>query len=582
MHKHALLLILILVAYAAGIVVFSQCRSLDRDEGYYAAAARLVAEGKMVYRDFFYPQAPALPYLYAPVDHVWGSLGSLRLMSAGASVLMLLLWGVYLADRHGRTPKALFGAMLLVALDPHLAYWNVTVKTFGVGNLLLTATLVSLYFALERRRIWGYALSGLASGLLISVRLLYAPIAPLIFGWLLWRSMRQRDPARLPADTAPIRFAAAGTPTVRLAAAGAPSVGLAAAGTPSVRLAAAGTAALDNGGLTCRRPHNDAAGCRFAPAAAYLAGLAVAGIPFLVIFLSNPQATIFNNLGYHALRATPPGWLERAAYVLKFLAVDVCDPYLVLGLVLAVFGCCSKAAGEHRGFVRFTVLLAAVFALGAATPYPLNAHYFTGTLAPFLLPAAALGIATIGRRGLAVIGGLLVVSSLVMVSTSPFLAKARLRLLDMASVYASNEQAAGGRRAAASARSEKSMASFDAISRYVASATEPNDVVLSFWPGYVYQSRRQFFPGLENDFGLAVSSRLSAAERNAYRIAGRQEVLAALKRRLPKAVVIGGYWMADLYPESDGATPAELSAALDANYSLGRQIDGIRVYLRRE
>ena len=37
---------------------------LNQDEGWYLYAANLVAEGKMLYRDFFYTQGPAMPSVY--------------------------------------------------------------------------------------------------------------------------------------------------------------------------------------------------------------------------------------------------------------------------------------------------------------------------------------------------------------------------------------------------------------------------------------------------------------------------------------------------------------------------------------
>jgi hypothetical protein len=40
-------------------------RYVDGDEGYLLYAARMVAEGKQLYRDFFFPQAPLVPNVFA-------------------------------------------------------------------------------------------------------------------------------------------------------------------------------------------------------------------------------------------------------------------------------------------------------------------------------------------------------------------------------------------------------------------------------------------------------------------------------------------------------------------------------------
>ncbi len=69
---HRILISLFLLAFAAGTLALSRVRPIDGDEGYYATAARLVSEGRTPYLDFFYPQMPLLPYVYAPAFKVVG------------------------------------------------------------------------------------------------------------------------------------------------------------------------------------------------------------------------------------------------------------------------------------------------------------------------------------------------------------------------------------------------------------------------------------------------------------------------------------------------------------------------------
>ena len=57
-------------------------RPADTDEGYYATAAELVGRGRVPYRDFFYPQAPLLPYLLAPFARIAPSFVALRVVMA--------------------------------------------------------------------------------------------------------------------------------------------------------------------------------------------------------------------------------------------------------------------------------------------------------------------------------------------------------------------------------------------------------------------------------------------------------------------------------------------------------------------
>ena len=50
---------------------------LNQDEGWYLYAANLCAEGKMLYRDFFYTQGPWMPRIYMSFSWIWGTWGLL-------------------------------------------------------------------------------------------------------------------------------------------------------------------------------------------------------------------------------------------------------------------------------------------------------------------------------------------------------------------------------------------------------------------------------------------------------------------------------------------------------------------------
>ena len=56
----------------------SQHRLIDVDEGFYLLASRLVLQHKAPYLDFFYTQAPLLPYVYA----AWLKLAGISWFSA--------------------------------------------------------------------------------------------------------------------------------------------------------------------------------------------------------------------------------------------------------------------------------------------------------------------------------------------------------------------------------------------------------------------------------------------------------------------------------------------------------------------
>src|SRR6476659_643233 len=54
--------LLVVAVQAAVLVPLAVYRFVDGDEGAYAYASRLAVHGYLPYRDFFYEQAPLLPY----------------------------------------------------------------------------------------------------------------------------------------------------------------------------------------------------------------------------------------------------------------------------------------------------------------------------------------------------------------------------------------------------------------------------------------------------------------------------------------------------------------------------------------
>ncbi len=175
-RKPQLLMIFVTVAlFAAGAAWLAGTRPVDGDEGYFAGAVRLTASGLLPYSDFFYPQTPVLPFVYAPFCGPSGrSLVALRLVSVGAAALGLLLLGWFLRRRHEPGSWWPAAGVLLVALDPHFLSWNVTVKTYALANLGVCGTLWALGRGWDSRSARWFTGAGIMAGLVVGVRLLYA------------------------------------------------------------------------------------------------------------------------------------------------------------------------------------------------------------------------------------------------------------------------------------------------------------------------------------------------------------------------------------------------------------------------
>ena len=91
---------LILVALSLVILGNSMTKPLGRDEQMYCAAGVLLAQGKMIYRDFSYPsQMPYYPLLYAALFRILNTTHYLlagRILSSVCDILVAVcIVGIY-------------------------------------------------------------------------------------------------------------------------------------------------------------------------------------------------------------------------------------------------------------------------------------------------------------------------------------------------------------------------------------------------------------------------------------------------------------------------------------------------------
>ena len=114
---------------------------LNQDEGWYLYAANLCAEGKMLYRDFFYTQGPGMPNFYKAFTWIWGTWGLL-----GARVFTLALGFVGIAfatglARHlapeGRKGEAALITFMLLGCNLYHLYYVVIPKTYALASMFV-------------------------------------------------------------------------------------------------------------------------------------------------------------------------------------------------------------------------------------------------------------------------------------------------------------------------------------------------------------------------------------------------------------------------------------------------------------
>ena len=170
---------------------------LNQDEGWYLYAARQIAEGHVVFRDFAFSQGPVFPLVYSLanswVDR-WGIAGG-RLFTALLGLVAACLGAAVAARtapaRWGRAAALL--AFILAGVSVYQSYFTTIVKTYALCSAFLMAGVLAL--CAVRGRHGGAA--AMASGLLIALaagtRISTGIALPVIFIYLILRRREVGD-----------------------------------------------------------------------------------------------------------------------------------------------------------------------------------------------------------------------------------------------------------------------------------------------------------------------------------------------------------------------------------------------------
>lgn len=337
----------VLAALFGGVAMV---RLLDGDEGFYLYAARLAVgdlpffpattgvETRALYRDFFYPQAPLMPYIYGTWSVIVGEgFVRARLLSALLAVAQGLLLYSYVTQTTGRRGAGALAALLFALTGLHFA-WYTVVKTYALSGFLLFAAFYLLEFPKRLPANLRLFASGLLLALAAGTRLFY--LAPLpIFLWAAFRPGEGDGP----------------------------------------------------GG-----------GARVAGALILLAGFAIGLAPNVPFYLASPENFIFGNWGYHEIRIGSGGIFESPREKVKVLlsVLGIWETrgaegfqFSILAFVNLVLLFSFRKLKTH---LPVAFWIAAVFCLASALPSPAYFQYFT-MATPFLI-VGAMHLAEAARK----------------------------------------------------------------------------------------------------------------------------------------------------------------------------------------
>ncbi len=207
----------ILALHTLALLFFVFNRLVDGDEGFYLAAAQEVANGRIPYHDFFYPQITLLPYIMSIfTGHGFSTLYLARLASVVLAVLTSVMF--YLLLRQTTTRKPVIHFLLsLYCFSGLVLTWHSVAKTYAVTDFCLMASFGLLLRFADNRRIIPLLTSGAFLAIAFNTRVVLAPLLLLFLAFILYQPGKGK-----PAKTSAFLLAAAivSIPTIILFAMG--------------------------------------------------------------------------------------------------------------------------------------------------------------------------------------------------------------------------------------------------------------------------------------------------------------------------------------------------------------------------
>ena len=166
-------------------------RLIDEDEGYYLMASRLVLEQRTPYLDFFYTQAPLLPYAYG----LWMKLFGISWFSArDFSAALTTVLGVFIYTHvcfECKSRRGGLAAVILFSSSTLIFAWFPIAKTYSLATIFLFGAYMIVSRVAVTTPMWLLVTAGVLFGLSVDTRLYVVGLAPLFFWWVYNYSEKQ-------------------------------------------------------------------------------------------------------------------------------------------------------------------------------------------------------------------------------------------------------------------------------------------------------------------------------------------------------------------------------------------------------
>lgn len=281
----------------------------------------------------------------------------------------------------------------------------------------------------------------------------------------------------------------------------------------------------------------------------FLVVFTVSCIPTLLLCSYDPQTFWFNNMGYHLIRSKlsfSDGLEAKYELVKVLLGVNSAGKFEGIQFPLLFWGALIWA-GANLICLRsekdkmVSSLLALAIALGlfflSLLPTPAYIQYF-GVLIPYLVIPCSMLICQIFansshnilRRALA--SALIFLFGLSYMHSLPS---------DIERYTVTGERLMGLVRANKGDSNAVSVSKLDSIrsvSRKIDELLPSGGVVLSMWPGYIFETKSFPLAGVENHFAADIAAKLPSHLHQRFHVMSKREMAQAIARRVPDAVVL--------------------------------------------
>ena len=310
---------------------------------------------------------------------------------------------------------------------------------------------------------------------------------------------------------------------------------------------------------------------RFKELLYFFAGSALIGLPVGALLISDTDAFLFNNLGYHLTRSPHSLHRELASknlIIQKLLGFESSDQLQSSQMALLLW---ISFAGAAYTFFRqrkiYSEVTMAILLIGISLlPDPSYVQYFC-VVVPFLIICILRALQGLWtdllssnlQRRLGFAGSAL----LLMIFALPF-----------PHDYERFTRTGDGVIGIDNPRNARdwNIPAVNEVAAQIETLINPGAVVLSFWPGYIFGTDAVALPYTENHFGWPAAQRLGVERSDRYKILSPGGMQRAIEAKEPQYIVMRG-------KKIGGITHARIESS---GYLPAKSVNSVTIFVRSE